>query len=211
MARPGRKQREREKRRAKAVRDAASEVLALDPLFSEGRTWHIVRTMPRWGDQTCEAMKKMDVATVRFRHSEIVIRRNRRVIRSTPILPRTIFVGLPERSQLGQVLAYPGVSEVVSAPAFDASAAGNVPGVVHRPVEVAAEQVGAFAVMLGRANATESVGLKVGDRTRVCEGPFASFTATVRKLLSKGRVEVDVSIFGRVSSMRLDRTQLDAA
>lgn len=211
MARPGRKQREREKRRAKAARDAASEVLALDPLFSEGRTWHIVRTRARWGDRTCETMGKLDIATVRLRQSEIVIRRNRRVIRSTPILPRTIFVGLPERSQLGQVLAYPGVSEVVSAPAFDASAAGNIPGVVHRPIEVAAAQVGAFAAMIGRTDVAESVGLKVGQQAIVCEGPFASFTATIRKLLPKGRVEVDVSIFGRQSSMRLDRTQLDAA
>ncbi|MBF0359679.1 MAG: transcription termination/antitermination protein NusG [Oligoflexia bacterium] len=48
-----------------------------------------------------------------------------------------------------------------------------------------------------------------GDSVRVIEGPFASFIGTVDAVLDKGRVRVQVSIFGRPTPVELDFSQIE--
>ncbi len=45
--------------------------------------------------------------------------------------------------------------------------------------------------------------------TEVTEGPFSDFTGTVQEIYSdKGKVKVEVSLFGRPTTIELDYTQL---
>lgn len=55
----------------------------------------------------------------------------------------------------------------------------------------------------------EVIPFTVGQVVEVVEGPFADFSGTVQEIYpDKGKVKVEVSLFGRPTSLELDYTQL---
>lgn len=55
-----------------------------------------------------------------------------------------------------------------------------------------------------------AVTFETGEQIRVIDGPFQSFNATITKIEDeKGRLTVDVSIFGRATSVELDFNQVE--
>jgi len=48
-----------------------------------------------------------------------------------------------------------------------------------------------------------------GDSVKVIEGPFASFVGTVEAISEKGKVKVQVSIFGRPTPVELEFSQVE--
>jgi transcriptional antiterminator NusG len=55
----------------------------------------------------------------------------------------------------------------------------------------------------------EEIPFRVGQVVEVTEGPFSDFTGTVQEIYhDKGKVKVEVSLFGRPTSVELDYTQL---
>lgn len=70
---------------------------------------------------------------------------------------------------------------------------GGEPGVEEEPTTGAAEQIP----------------FTVGQVVEVVEGPFNEFSGTVQEIYAdKGKVKVEVSLFGRPTSIELDYTQL---
>ena len=66
--------------------------------------------------------------------------------------------------------------------------------------EVAEEQV---------AEPVEQIPFNIGQVVEVIEGPFNDFSGTVQDIYpEKGKVKVEVSLFGRPTSIELDYTQL---
>ena len=56
---------------------------------------------------------------------------------------------------------------------------------------------------------TEQIPFTVGQVVEVVEGPFNDFSGTVQEIYpDKGKVKVEVSLFGRPTSIELDYTQL---
>ena len=57
--------------------------------------------------------------------------------------------------------------------------------------------------------AREEIPFRAGQVVEVTEGPFSDFTGTVQEVYhDKGKVKVEVSLFGRPTSVELDYTQL---
>lgn len=54
-----------------------------------------------------------------------------------------------------------------------------------------------------------SVNFHEGEQVKVIEGPFASFVGTIEAVSDKGKVKVNVSIFGRPTPVELDFTQVE--
>jgi transcription termination/antitermination protein NusG len=55
----------------------------------------------------------------------------------------------------------------------------------------------------------EQIPFTVGQVVEVIEGPFNEFSGTVQEIYpDKGKVKVEVSLFGRPTSLELDYTQL---
>jgi transcription termination/antitermination protein NusG len=59
------------------------------------------------------------------------------------------------------------------------------------------------------ASPVEQIPFTVGQVVEVVEGPFNEFSGTVQEIYhEKGKVKVEVSLFGRPTSLELDYTQL---
>jgi transcriptional antiterminator NusG len=59
------------------------------------------------------------------------------------------------------------------------------------------------------AEPREEIPFRAGQVVEVTEGPFTDFTGTVQEIYhDKGKVKVEVSLFGRPTSVELDYTQL---
>lgn len=220
MSRPAKskKRRERERRRTRADRPAAPSSTvtrsaadpvrgALAPVIDDSLTWHLARTAHHLGPlgrrSLDEALLMLDVPAYRPRASEVVVRRNRRVVRHTPLLLRTLIIGVRDAGQLQAVQALPGVAEIVSHPEVDPTATGNVPGTVMRPAELDPKALQRFLIALAAGEIVEPVGIRVGSSVLVVTGPFASFPAVVDEILPGDRIKVSVSIFGRPSPVNL--------
>lgn len=54
-----------------------------------------------------------------------------------------------------------------------------------------------------------SVNFAEGDQVKVIEGPFASFVGTIEAVNDKGKIRVNVSIFGRPTPVELDYLQVE--
>jgi transcriptional antiterminator NusG len=94
---------------------------------------------------------------------------------------------------------------------------GNVQGVIKfvgtggGPQPLRDEEINKI---LGVEVPTEEVGMEeipfqVGQVVEVTQGPFSDFSGTVQEVYpDKGKVKVEVSLFGRPTSVELDFTQL---
>jgi transcriptional antiterminator NusG len=59
------------------------------------------------------------------------------------------------------------------------------------------------------ADAVRDVPFRVGEVVEIIQGPFTDFSGTVQEVISdKGKVKVEVSLFGRPTSVELDFTQV---
>lgn len=56
-----------------------------------------------------------------------------------------------------------------------------------------------------------SIDFSEGDSVKVIEGPFTSFIGTVEAVSDKGKIKVNVSIFGRPTPVELDFSQVEKA
>ena len=68
--------------------------------------------------------------------------------------------------------------------------------------------------MLGQGEGTakkprSSVNFEEGETVKVIEGPFASFVGTIEAVNDKGKIKVNVSIFGRPTPVELDFSQVE--
>lgn len=54
-----------------------------------------------------------------------------------------------------------------------------------------------------------SINFSEGETVKVIEGPFATFIGTIEEVNDKGKIKVNVSIFGRPTPVELDFTQVE--
>lgn len=88
---------------------------------------------------------------------------------------------------------------------------GFVGGTIDNPAPLTDEEA---AYMTGQADATQrkprtNVEYAEGEQVKVIEGPFASFVGTVEAVDQKGKLKVNVSIFGRPTPVELDYSQVE--
>jgi transcriptional antiterminator NusG len=90
---------------------------------------------------------------------------------------------------------------------------GFVGGTSDKPAPISNEEA---AYMTGQqtgeaAKPKATVDFAEGETVKVIEGPFASFVGTVEAVSDKGKLKVNVSIFGRPTPVELDFTQVEKA
>ncbi len=88
---------------------------------------------------------------------------------------------------------------------------GFVGGTADKPAPLSNEEA---AYMTGKSDGgvkktRTSINFSEGEQVKVIEGPFASFVGTVEAVNEKGKLKVNVSIFGRPTPVELDYSQVE--
>tara|TARA_Y100000817_G_scaffold183845_1_gene143674 strand:- start:529 stop:1053 length:525 start_codon:yes stop_codon:yes gene_type:complete len=81
-----------------------------------------------------------------------------------------------------------------------------------KPVPVSENEVKKIMNQLSEteANPTAGITFEIGEKVRVCDGPFASFSGLVEEIdEEKFRLKVSVSIFGRPTPVDLEFNQVE--
>ena len=88
---------------------------------------------------------------------------------------------------------------------------GFVGGTSDKPAPITDEEAAYMTSQAedGAKHQRTSVSFSEGDSVKVTEGPFASFVGTVEAVSEKGKVKVNVSIFGRPTPVELDFSQVE--
>lgn len=88
---------------------------------------------------------------------------------------------------------------------------GFVGGTPNKPAPLTDDEA---RYMLGQAadsvkKPRTTINFQEGESVKVIEGPFASFVGTIEAVNEKGKIRVNVSIFGRPTPVELDFTQVE--
>lgn len=88
---------------------------------------------------------------------------------------------------------------------------GFIGGTKEKPMPISDEEAAALTnSMVDGFKRTRSVAnFSEGDSVKVIEGPFASFVGVVEAISDKGKVKVQVSIFGRPTPVELEFSQVE--
>ena len=81
-----------------------------------------------------------------------------------------------------------------------------------KPVPVSENEVKKIMNQITETEANPSAGItfEIGEKVRICDGSFASFSGLVEEIdEEKSRLKVSISIFGRPTPVDLDYTQVE--
>lgn len=88
---------------------------------------------------------------------------------------------------------------------------GFIGGTPDKPLPLSEEEAMMMTnqVADGFKRSKSSLNFSEGDSVKVIEGPFASFVGTIEAVNEKGKIRVQVSIFGRPTPVELDFSQIE--
>ena len=88
---------------------------------------------------------------------------------------------------------------------------GFVGGTLDKPAPITNEEAAYMTSQMedGFKKPRTTVNFSEGESVKVIEGPFANFVGTIEAVSDKGKVKVNVSIFGRPTPVELDFSQVE--
>ncbi len=88
---------------------------------------------------------------------------------------------------------------------------GFIGGTKDKPMPISDEEAAALTNSMadGFKRSRSVANFSEGDSVKVIEGPFASFVGVVEAISDKGKVKVQVSIFGRPTPVELEFSQVE--
>jgi transcriptional antiterminator NusG len=88
---------------------------------------------------------------------------------------------------------------------------GFVGGTLDKPAPITNEEAAYMTSQMedGFKKPRTTVNFTEGESVKVIEGPFANFVGTIEAVSDKGKIKVNVSIFGRPTPVELDFSQVE--
>jgi len=88
---------------------------------------------------------------------------------------------------------------------------GFIGGTLDKPAPITNEEAAYMTSQMeeGFKKPRASVSFVEGESVKVIEGPFVNFVGTIEAVNEKGKIKVNVSIFGRPTPVELDFTQVE--
>jgi transcriptional antiterminator NusG len=170
------------------------------------RRWYIVHTYSGYEERVKrnleQRIKFMDAADKIFQvviptEDEIEIRGGQRRTVTRKIFPGYVLVEMNMDDESWQVVRNtPGITGFVGG--------GN------KPSPLAPDEVKSILRQMEEGAPQVKIGFRKGESVRVVDGPFTDFIGIVDEInLSKGKVKVLLSLFGRETSVELDFLQVE--
>ncbi len=88
---------------------------------------------------------------------------------------------------------------------------GFIGGTLDKPAPISNEEAAFMTSQVeeGFKKPKTSISFTEGETVKVIEGPFANFVGTIEAVNEKGKIKVNVSIFGRPTPVELDFSQVE--
>lgn len=170
-----------------------------------GRNWYVLHTYSGYEHAVCEAiaqrveacgMQDYIFGTFVPEVEEVTLRRGEKVSEKKRLFPGYVLIDMTVTDESWYVARNtPNVTGFVGS--------GNI------PVPVTLEEFGVIEKHVGLAEPKFKIDFTIGEPVVIMEGPFAAHEGTVQDVDSdRGKVRVNVSIFGRETPMELDFIQV---
>lgn len=178
--------------------------------MEEAKKWYIVKTKTNCENKSRDSIQNLikmhkleeSVGDILIPEKEVVeVVRGKKTKRSKKLYPGYVFIEMNLTDQVWHIIK--GVSSVVS----------FVGGSRKKsfPLEVPKEQMDAIQnrTQVDSASPEVHVAFSVGESVAVIDGPFKGFSGTVKEVSQeKGRIKIEVSIFGGPTPVELDFDQV---
>jgi transcriptional antiterminator NusG len=88
---------------------------------------------------------------------------------------------------------------------------GFIGGTLDKPAPITNEEAAYMTSQMeeGFKKPRTSINFAEGESVKVIEGPFTNFIGTIEAVNEKGKIKINVSIFGRPTPVELDFTQIE--
>lgn len=170
-----------------------------------GRNWYVLHTYSGYEDAVKDALEQRiescNMQDYIFgilvpKIEEVTIKRGEKVVEKKCLFPGYVLVEMMVNDESWYVARNtPNVTGFVGS--------GNL------PVPVTPEEFGIVQRHIGEAESSFKIDLAAGDPVVILEGPFATNEGIVAEIdRDRGKVKVNVSLFGRETPVELDFTQI---
>ncbi len=170
-----------------------------------GKNWYVLHTYSGYEDAVKTAIEQRiescNMQDYIFRVEvpkveEVTIRRGEKVTEKKRLFPGYVLVEMTVDDESWYVARNtPNVTGFVGS--------GNI------PVPVTPEEFGIIEKHVGTTETTFKIEMKNGDTVTILDGPFSGYEGQVSQVdTAKGKVKVNVSIFGRDTPVELDFVQV---
>ena len=172
------------------------------------RNWYIVQTFSGFEQKVAETLKdtiknkslddKIEEVLVPT-HEVTEVKRGKRVKRKKKYFPSYVLVKMEMNKEL-----YHMIKNIQKVTGFL--------GTTGTPVPVSDNEINKILgnIKEGSLTPEPSLSFEVGEKVKVCEGPFTSFSGLVEEVdEEKSRLKVSVLIFGRPTPVDLEYNQVE--
>ncbi len=172
------------------------------------QNWYIVQTFSGFEQKVSETLKEMikskglneKISEVLVPMHEVTeVKRGKRVQRKKKYFPSYVIVKMEMNKEL-----YHMIKNIQKVTGFLGTTGKPVP-VNDNEIQRILGQVSESAV-----NQKSGISFEIGEKVKVCDGPFASFNGLIEEIdEEKSRLKVSVSIFGRATPVDLEFNQVE--
>ena len=172
------------------------------------KNWYIVQSHSSFENKVAQLIKEeAEKAKVSDRIEEIIVpthditevKRGKRVQRKKKYFPGYVLI----KSEMDNEL-YHMIKGIKKVSGFLGSADKPTP-ISDNEIQRILGQVSESAV-----NQKSGISFEIGEKVKVCDGPFASFNGLIEEIdEEKSRLKVSVSIFGRATPVDLEFNQVE--
>lgn len=181
------------------------------------RNWYIVHVFSGYEQKICRTLSEMIAENkidsqvliqVKVPTEEITeVRNNKKHIKNSLLLPSYIMVEM-DLPQIGWKDICSQIRHVQGVTGF----VGTSPS--ERPRPISTDEAKRMLQAAGELKGDKTIKVKqsyeVGDKVKITEGPFATFSGSVEEVMvEKNKLRVSVQIFGRVTPVEVDVLQVE--